>query len=97
MLSTLNIIRQKATYEKICEFKTNGTLSFPREDSNGMLYVVSNTGEIYNFTHEGTSEQTFSLSSGQPCCICFDNYGSLYVAETINNSVLYKNYSKINK
>lgn len=93
MLSTINIVRQKALYEKICDFKTNGNLSFPREDPNGTMYVVSNSGEIFMF-NEGTSEQMFNFNNGAPNCICFDSIGNCYFAEISNNAVYIKNYGK---
>lgn len=89
----MNIVRQKVIYEKVCDFKTNGYLSFPREDNNGTLYVSSQTGEIFFFS-EGTSEQIYYLNNSQPSCICFDAFGGLYVAEILNGTVYYKSQSK---
>lgn len=92
MNSAINIVRQKAMYEKICDFKTSGALFFPREDSNGTMYVVSQAGEIFCF-NEGSSEQIFSMN-GQPNCICFDSTGSLYIAEVSCAAVFYKSHCK---
>lgn len=91
-MNTTNIVRQKAIYEKVSDFKTNGSLYFPREDLNGTMYVVSQSGEIF-FFNEGTSEQAYSLN-GQPNCICFDAYGGIYVAEISNASIYVKSQSK---
>jgi hypothetical protein len=88
MNSLYNVIRQRATYEKICDFKTNGSLHFPREDINGSLYVVSQSGEIFNFS-EGTSDHLHTMN-GQPSCICFDAYGGIYITETFSASLYYK-------
>ena len=88
MLSVANVIKQKANYEKICDFKTNGLLYFPREDQNGVLYVISNSGEVF-FFNEGTSEQVFSVN-GQPNCMAFDTNNTIYVADNTNNCVFYK-------
>lgn len=92
MINTQNLIRQKANYEKICDFKTTGSLFFPRENVKGMMYVVSNTGEIF-FFNEGTSEQVYSLN-GVPNCICYDSSGSFYVAELENPAIFYKPHRK---
>jgi hypothetical protein len=96
MLASINVIRQKASCEKICDFKINSdaTLFFPREDQNGTLYVVSNEGEIFSF-YEGSYEQLYTLNSGNPSCICFDNQGCFYVSENMNNCIFYKNHSII--
>lgn len=93
MATVSNIIRQKAIYEKICDFKTNGYLYFPREDQSGTLYVISQSGEVF-FFNEGTSEQVFSVN-GQPNCMAFDSNNTIYVADSTNGCVLYKTNSKI--
>lgn len=93
MLSTMNIVRQKAIYEKLCDFKTNGSLFFPREDVNGAMYVVSNTGEIFMF-NEGSSDQVFTINNSVPTSICFDSYGTIYVTDLVNSCVYFKNNSK---
>ncbi len=94
MLTTINVIRQKALYEKICDFKSSpdATLFNPREDALGVLYVVSNEGEIFSF-YEGSYEQLYTLNGGSPSCICFDKNGFFYIAENLNNSIYFKNYS----
>lgn len=91
----INVIKQKASYEKICDIKISpeATLFFPREDSEGKLYVVSDEGEIFYF-YEGSYEQLYT-TTGTPSCICFDNQGCFYVAENTNNSIYYKNYGTL--
>lgn len=83
-----HIIRQKAIYEKVCDFKANGIICNPREDFNGVMYVVSHTGEIFIFS-EGSSEQIYTMS-GQPNCICFDASGNLYVADISQGAIYFK-------
>lgn len=88
MATVSNVIRQKAVYEKICDFKTSGILYFPREDSLGTLYVISQSGEVF-FFNEGTSEQVFSVN-GQPNCMAFDTNNTVYIADNTNKCVFYK-------
>ena len=95
MATVSNVIRQKAIYEKICDFKTNGYLYFPREDQNGTLYVISQSGEVF-FFNEGTSEQVFSVN-GQPNCMAFDTNNTIYIADSTNCCVFYKTNGNIIK
>lgn len=87
-MNSLSIVKQKATYEKICEFKTAGFLYFPREDINGILHVISSTGELFQF-NDSTSEQIMSLN-GQPNGLCFDSNGYVYVTDLNSNSIFFK-------
>jgi hypothetical protein len=93
MLTSTNIVRQKANYEKICEFKTNGNISSPREDSNGTMYVVTSLGEVFSF-YEGGSEQMYLINNGHPTGICFDNLGYVYISDLSANAIYFKNNSK---
>lgn len=93
MLSSINIVKQKAIYDKICDFKTNGSLYFPREDINGTMYVVSQSGEVFYF-NEGASEQLYNMNNGQPSCICFDAHGTFYITELSNGAIYYKSHCK---
>ncbi len=93
MATVSNVIRQKAIYEKICDFKTSGCLYFPREDINGTLYVISQSGELF-FFNEGTSEQVLSIN-GQPNCMAFDSNNTIYVADFTNGCVFYKTSGKM--
>ncbi len=85
------IVKQKMIYEKICDFKTIGSLFFPKEDSLGNLYVCSNVGEVFQFG-EGTSDLVFNIPNGQPNCVCFDN-STIYVADLNYNMIYFKNLS----
>ena len=92
-MNTPTLVRQKAAHEKICEFKTSGNLYFPREDPNGTTYVISSTGELFQF-NESTSQQVLSLS-GQPNGLCFDNNGYVYVTDLGSNCIFFKQLSSI--
>lgn len=85
-MNTPTIVKQKATYEKICEFKTEGNLYFPREDNNGALHVISSTGEVFQF-NDSSSDQVMTLN-GQPNGLCFDSTGIIYVSD-IQSCALY--------
>ena len=91
-MNSLSIVKQKATYEKICEFKTAGCLYFPREDISGVLHVISSTGELFQF-NDSTSEQILSLN-GQPNGLCFDANGYVYVTDLNSNSIFFKQLSQ---
>jgi len=92
-MSTPSIVKQKAQYEKICEFKTEGYLNFPREDISGIFHVISSAGEIFQF-NESTSEHVMSIN-GIGNGICFDNNGYIYVSDLSSNSILFKQLSTI--
>lgn len=79
--------RQKISPEKVCEFKSNGI--FPREDTAGIMHVVSPGGDIFQFT-DSTSESIFNLEDGQPICICFDSSNYMYIADLASKSLLFK-------
>ena len=55
------MVKQKATFEKICDLKTEGCLYFPREDSAGLFYCVSSNGEVFQFS-DSSNEQIMSLN-----------------------------------
>jgi hypothetical protein len=90
MNNNYNIIKHKLSYEKICDFKINGFLMSPREDMNGLLHAVSNTGEIC-YINEGAPEQIESQS--QLSCVCFDEIGGLYLGDLNIPGVIYKVHS----
>lgn len=96
MYNTYSIVRHKPNAEKLCEFKTDGTLHNPREDNNGNLYVTSETGEIFQFNHEGMSDPIYSMNNCYPICACFDSTGTLYVAELHNSAIFTKTNRKNN-
>ena len=87
-MSTPSIVKQKAQYEKICEFKTEGFLFFPREDVLGVFHVISSTGELFQF-NESTSEQIMTLN-GHANGLCFDSNGFVYVTDLATNSINFK-------
>lgn len=62
-----NIVRQKASIEKVCEIRTPVSLYSPREDSQGNMYVCSHAGEILKFSDNGDI-QVFLTIGGQPNC-----------------------------
>ena len=89
------IIRQKATFEKVCDFKIQEGkyLLCPREDiSNGTMYCPCTSGEIFSF-NEGSSE-LISTIVGEPFTICFDMSNCIYIAEMNNGTIFYKYASK---
>ena len=83
-----SVVKQKAVYEKVCEFKTTGYLYSPREDPSGLLHIISSTGEVFQF-NDTTSEQIMSLN-GQPSGICFDSNGYVYVADLQAGAIFFK-------
>jgi hypothetical protein len=93
MYNTFSIVRHKPNSEKLCEFKAEGSLYNPREDINGNLYVTCESGEIFQFNHEGMSDPIYTMNNCFPKCVCFDSSGTLYVGE-LNNSGI---YTKINR
>ena len=44
----LGMIKQKETFQKICDLKTESCLYFPREDNSGVIYCVSSEGNFFN-------------------------------------------------
>jgi hypothetical protein len=95
MFNTYSIVRHKPNSEKLCEFKTEGSLHNPREDNNGNLYVTSQTGEIFQFNHEGMSDPIYTMNNCIPICISFDSTGTLFIAE-LNNPGIYTKTNRIN-
>lgn len=93
MSNSNNIVKQKVLYEKICDYKTDGILFFPKEDNNGVLYAVCSTGEIL-LSSEGSCENVLNIN-GQPSCIVFDAFNSMYISDNNNCGVLVKAQSKI--
>ena len=87
-MNTPQIVKQKAAYEKVCEFKTTGFLYSPKEDNSGIMHIASSTGEIFQF-NDSTSDQVLSLN-GQPNSIAFDSNGIVYVSDLSSNSVMFK-------
>lgn len=93
--SQVNIVKQRATFEKVCDFKIqNGYLLCPREDiSNGNMYCICTSGDLFTF-NEGSSELVASFN-GEPYSICFDSSGTFYMSDLLTNCVFYKQGCKI--
>ena len=87
------IVKQKATYEKICDLKTEGCLYFPREDSSGIFHCVSSGGEVFQFS-DSSNEQIMSLN-GMINGLCFDNNGYIYVTDLNQCAIFFKQLSTV--
>jgi sugar lactone lactonase YvrE len=87
------IVKQKATYEKICDLKTEGCLYFPREDSSGIFHCVSSGGEVFQFS-DSSNEQIMSLN-GMINGLCFDNNGFIYVTDLNQCAIFFKQLSTV--
>ena len=73
------MIKQKATFEKICDLKTEGSLYFPREDNSGVFHCVSSSGEVFQF-RDSLNEQIVPIN-GSINSICFKSSGYIYVTD----------------
>jgi len=82
------MVKQKATFEKICDLKTEGCLYFPREDSAGVFYCVSSNGEVFQFS-DSSNEQIMTLN-GMINGLCFDNNGFIYVTDLNQCAIFFK-------
>ncbi len=94
-LQNQSIIRQKATFEKVCDFKIQEGkyLLSPREDlSNGTMYCSCTSGEIFSF-NEGSSELITTIV-GEPFSISFDMSNCIYISEMNSGTIYYKYGSK---
>lgn len=91
-MNVIGIIKQKPQFEKICDLKSEGFFTFPREDNTGSMYVISSTGEIFQF-NESTSEHVLTLNANSCCGLCFDNNGLIYVSDLNNSSIFFKQMS----
>lgn len=85
------IIKQKATFEKVCDLNTDGCLYFPREDSSNTFYCVSSGGEVFSFS-DSSNEQVMSLN-GNINGLCFDNNGYIYVTDLNQCAIFFKQVS----
>lgn len=88
------IIKQKASFEKICDLKTEGCLYFPREDNSGAFYCVSSGGEVFLFS-DSSNEQVMSLN-GSINGLCFDNNGYIYVTDLNQCAIFFKQLNNSN-
>ena len=87
------MVKQKATFEKICDLKTEGCLYFPREDNSGVFYCVSSGGEVFQFS-DSSNEQLMSLN-GMINGLCFDNNGYIYVTDLNQSAIFFKQLSTV--
>ena len=87
------MIKQKATFEKICDLKTEGSLYFPREDNSGVFHCVSSSGEVFQFS-DSSNEQIMSLN-GNINGLCFDSNGYIYVTDLNQCAIFFKQISTL--
>ena len=86
-LSNSQFIRKKPTIDTIFELQNSINLSNPREDTQGNLYVCSDSGEIIKFEDDG-DYQTYLTLGGIPKSMSFSS-SSLYIAD-IANKLIYE-------
>jgi sugar lactone lactonase YvrE len=95
-MNTLNspIFRKKITPEVVFSLNNKLTLTNPREDSIGQLYVCNESGELLTFNEDG-SYSTFLNLGGLPKCIAFgSSNNSIYIADLMNKVVYEKPLEK---
>jgi sugar lactone lactonase YvrE len=91
-MNTLNspIFRKKVAPEVVFSLNNKLTLTNPREDMAGQLYVCNECGDIITFNEDG-SYSTFLSLGGMPKCIAFGpSNNSIYIADTKNKIVYEK-------
>ena len=91
-MNTLNspIFRKKVAPEVVFSLNNKLTLTNPREDMAGQLYVCNECGDIITFNEDG-SYSTFLSLGGTPKCIAFGpSNNSIYIADTKNKIVYEK-------
>ena len=95
-MNTLNspIFRKKITPEVVFSLENGLTLTNPREDFLGQLYVCNECGELLTFNEDG-SYSTFLTLGGMPKCIAFGpSNNSIYIADLMNKVVYEKPIEK---
>ena len=95
-MNTLNspIFRKKISPEVVFSLENGLTLTNPREDSLGQLYVCNECGELLTFNEDG-SYSTFLTLGGMPKCIAFGpSNNSIYIADLMNKVVYEKPIEK---
>ena len=95
-MNTLNspIFRKKISPEVVFSLENGLTLTNPREDSLGQLYVYNECGELLTFNEDG-SYSTFLTLGGMPKCIAFGpSNNSIYIADLMNKVVYEKPIEK---
>ena len=95
-MNTMNspIFRKKITPEVVFSLENGLTLTNPREDSSGQLFVCNECGELLTFNEDG-SYSTFLTLGGMPKCIAFGpSNTSIYIADLMNKVVYEKPLEK---
>ena len=95
-MNTLNspIFRKKITPEVVFSLNNKLTLTNPREDSLGQLYVCNESGELLTFNEDGNYSIFLNLG-GLPKCIAFgSSNNSIYIADLMNKVVYEKPIEK---
>lgn len=88
------IFRKKVSPEVVFSLNNKLTLTNPREDSTGQLYVCNEYGELLTFNEDG-SYSTFLTLGGMPKCIAFGpSNNSIYIADLMNKVVYEKPVEK---
>ena len=93
-LSNSPIFRKKVSPEIVFSLNNKLTLTNPREDMIGQLYVCNECGEVLTFNEDGTYS-TFCTIGGMPKCIAFGpSNNSIYIADLMNKLVYEKPMEK---
>ena len=93
-ISNSPIFRKKVTPEIVFSLNNKLTLTNPREDMIGQLYVCNECGEVLTFNEDGTYS-TFCTIGGMPKCIAFGpSNNSIYIADLMNKLVYEKPMEK---
>jgi DNA-binding beta-propeller fold protein YncE len=88
------IFRKKISTEIVFSLNNKLTLTNPREDSTGQLYVCNECGELLTFNEDG-NYSTFLNLGGMPKCIAFTpTNNSIYIADLMNKVVYEKSLEK---
>ena len=88
------IFRKKISPEVVFSLNNKLTLTNPREDSTGQLYVCNECGELLTFNEDG-NYSTFLTLGGMPKCIAFTPANnSIYIADLMNKVVYEKSLEK---
>ncbi len=79
--SSVSVVRFKINPDIICKSDKVLSLTHPREDFDGKLYVCSQAGQILCFNDYGNEESSFKVLCtvvGQPYCVAFVDDGFFY-------------------
>jgi sugar lactone lactonase YvrE len=90
----IQTFRKKVYPEIVFSLNNRQTLTNPREDPQGQLYVCNECGELLIFNEDG-NYSTFSTLGGMPRCISFNSSNNLiYIADLMNKVVYEKSIDK---